>query len=281
MKKLQLVFICSFLLISTHGFSQSELTVDEISEKMVNSISHITTLKYGFKSTERIGKTYVKSYQEVKYAKNPLRFYLYSHFQDKGAEVLFNPIYSKDKVYVNPNGFPYYSLYLDPLGSILRKGKHHTLYELGFDYFAGLLFNLKQKSEAYKNIKCTGTVNWNNTTCYKMELQVTDYKILVYTVNEGETLTSIAEKFFVNDYRIMELNNLASYTSIKAGQKIKVPNHYCKYFIVYVDKKTFLPVMQEMHDEEGMYERYEFIDVKMNEKLEDKEFDKGNPAYKF
>ncbi|MFN3404789.1 MAG: DUF1571 domain-containing protein [Cytophagaceae bacterium] len=279
MLPIRLVFVL-FLIPSI--VSSQDLSVGQIEEKMLNSIAAITTLRYHFKSTERIGTDFKKAEQHVKYAKKPLRFYVYSINPDKGAEVLYNPTLSKDKVYVYPNAFPYYSLYLDPNGSILRKGKHHTLFELGFDNFYGIMHYIKKNSASYKkDLKLEGNVMWNNRKCYKVTLNLSDYKIYSYTVNEGETVSSIAKKYYLNDYKILELNNLSDYGALKAGQKILLPNYYAKNITIYIDAENFLPVMQEMHDEKGLYERYEFLDLKVNGPIADEEFTTGFKGYRF
>jgi outer membrane lipoprotein-sorting protein len=263
--------------------AQNQPTAEEVAEKMLKAISGVSTLQYKFKLKERVGGSYRQAEQDIKYAKAPLRIYLYSHVPDKGAEVLYNLNVNKDKVYVNPNGFPYYSFYLDPYGSLMRKGRHHTVFELGFDYFGSVVVQIKKKlgNEGYKHLSLAGMVNWNNRDCYKLILDLPDYGLIKYLAKEGETVSSVARKLGVGAYKILELNKLGDYGSLKQGQEILVPNFYAKQIVVYVDKAHFLPIFQEMYDENGLFERYEFHDLKLNPKLSDEEFLKDYKGYGF
>ncbi len=257
----------------------------EITDKMIRAINNVSTLKYKLKSFERLtdGK-YKSSEQDVKYGKNPFRYYIYSIKPDKGAEVLYNSQVNKKDVLVNPNAFPYVNVYLSPYSSVLRKNRHHTSFDVGFDYFAGIVNYLVKESgaEIEDRIRIDGEVRFNNRDCYKLVMNYPEYKHVDYVVKKGETVTSIAKKLFVSDYKILELNkSVAGYDDVQAGKTIKVPNLYAKSVVVYIDKKNLLPIMQEMHDEKGMYERFEFLDLQLNPTFQQNEFTKDFKDYHF
>lgn len=280
--KMKWVFL--FLLKTVFFTTLSAQPAKEVVEKMLRSINQVNTLKYKLKTFERIGEKYRSSEQDVKYAKSPLRFYIYSIKPDKGAEVLYNPAVNKKEVLVNPNAFPYVNLYINPYSSLLRKNRHHTSFDVGFDYFASIVNHLMRQSGSNfeKFMKLDGDVKFNSRDCYKLIMEYPDYRHINYTVKKGETVTSIANKLYVNDYKILELNkSVKDYDDVHTGQVIKVPTIYSKRVVIYIDKKTYLPLMQEMHDEKGLYERFEFLNVQVNPHFQANEFSKEFKEYKF
>jgi outer membrane lipoprotein-sorting protein len=101
-------------------------------------------------------------------------------------------------------------------------------------------------------------------------------------VQNGENLVTIAYKLFVSDYMIMSVNSdIDGYYDVKPGQKIKVPNAYARKTFLFIDKETYLPVVQIMYDEKGLFSKYEFTDVKVNPKFSDVDFSKENDQYDF
>src|SRR5690606_18453639 len=101
-------------------------------------------------------------------------------------------------------------------------------------------------------------------------------------IKDGENITDLAYRLNISDFMILELNkNLVDYHSVKPGQQILIPNVYAKKTILYIDKKTFLPVVQIMHDQEGLYEQYEFSNLIINPKINDEEFKSDYDEYGF
>ncbi len=56
-----------------------------------------------------------------------------------GPEVLWIAGANNGNAIVNPGTFPYITLNLDPMGSIMRKNQHHTINELGMEYVGEIL----------------------------------------------------------------------------------------------------------------------------------------------
>ena len=51
--------------------------------------------------------------------------------------------------------------------------------------------------------------------------------------------------------------------------------------ILYIDKKTFIPIKVMVYDELGLFEEYEFYNLKINTAFENDEFTKGFKEYGF
>ena len=208
----------------------------ELTEKMLTAIGNVKTLKYRFWKQERMKGKMEIGEQETKLQVKPFKAYLLNYLPNVGAEVIFIPGQNDNKALVNPNAFPFVNLNLDPYGDILRKGQHHTLYELGFEYTGGLLADTYKKFAPKMEEYCTieGSIHYANRDCWKVILDNKDYKTLEYTVLAGENLIKIAKKLWLSEYMLMELNGLKNYDAVKPGQKIKITNSYAKKVVLYI-----------------------------------------------
>ena len=110
-------------------------TPKEVIFKMIKSIQDLERLKYSLKIVERGKKGYNHYESSVKLNRKPRKIYLYI----KGIELLWVAGWNNNKAYVKPNSFPYINLSLDPLGFLMRQDQHHTLNEMGVDYFGSVI----------------------------------------------------------------------------------------------------------------------------------------------
>ncbi len=262
---------------------QAQLTNREVIDKMITAAAQIKTLKYTLKKWERIDGKLEFGHLMCKLQRNPLKIYIYNYAPDAGAEVLY--FQGNKTALVNPNKFPYVNLNLDIDGSLLRNKQHHNVTSSGFDYMADLLKNAKKKfaNDIDKSLKLEGSIKWNNRDCYKVVMENPRYEIQTYTMQTNETVLQVAQKLYVSEYKIVELNKgIVSDPNSKApGKTIKVPSDYGKRIVLYIDKQTFLPIVQFVYDEIGLFEQYEYYDLEVNPKFPEKEFTKEFEGYKF
>jgi hypothetical protein len=276
-----LVFI-SALFLFTKGYSQKdELSCREIVMKSLKTIDEVKTLKYNLKITER-GKKGFNYYQSsVKFQKKPRKIYLYI----KGIEVLWVEGTNKGKALVKPNSFPYFNLNLDPLGDLMRQDQHHTLNEMGYDYFGSIIgYSVKKIGDKFAEVfHLVGEEKINNRLCYKIIIDNKDFGYVDYKIGEGESITSIARKLHVCEYMILEKNKKFKdyFDILKPGEIIKVPNWYCRKVEMYIDKFYFLPISLKIDDDKGLFEEYNYHFLQVNPKIEDEEFTRDYKDYKF
>lgn len=267
-----IVFLCIAPLFFLSFHHQKKSRCNEILEQTISSIENIKTLKFHLKCNERFGGKLISIESQVKMNASPRKVYLYL----KGPEVVWIEGKNNGNALVNPDGFPYINLNLDPLGSIMRENQHHTIYEVGFDYFADVIKNsiglAGEKFDDY--FKCGGTLTWDSHECYLITAEYPDFKYVDYTVLKRETLVTIGRKLKVSDYMLLEINSdkVDNYNDVKANQKIKVPNRYASKMILYIDKELLLPRVIKVYDEKGLFESYEYHDLQMNIKIPDEEF---------
>lgn len=260
---------------------KSQLTAKEIIYKMVKSIEDVDRLKYSLKITERGKKGYNHYESSVKLNRKPRKIYLYI----KGIELLWISGWNHNKAYVKPNSFPFMNLSLDPLGYLMRQDQHHTLNEMGFDYFGSVVeyMALKVNDKFDHYFKLEGEERYNNRPCYKIVIDNKDFGYENYTVGNNESITTIARKLHISEYMILEVNpKLNDYFDIlKKGQVLKVPNAYAKHVTLYIDQLYFLPIGVKIFDDKSLYEQYDYHYLQVNPKIDDAEFTKEYKGYKF
>ena len=79
----------------------------------------------------------------------------------------------------------------------------------------------------------------------------------------------------------MEKNNLGYGAKVNKGTVIKIPNAFAKKVEIYIDKENNLPIYQIVHDEKGVFEKFEFKNLKINPSLSSGEFTPQCASYGF
>lgn len=277
-----LILLSPFFILHSQG--QEKTSSRAVIDEMLSSIDRIKTLKYKIKQFERIKGEMIIAVQDIKLSTSPFKVYVYVHLPDEGAELLWVEGKNDGDAIVNPNGFPYFNLNMDPYGKIMRKNQHHTIFELGFDYLAQIIRAALARTDDdfYNYCEYKGTIKWNNIDCHKIVIEYDEFKYVPYIVGKGETVLSIAKKLGVSEYMLVEINPaIDNYDDVKARQQIKVPNAYAKKTILYIDKRNNLPIVQKMYDEKGLYEIFEFHNTQVNPLIPEEEFTKDYKEYDF
>jgi Protein of unknown function (DUF1571)/LysM domain len=270
--------ICCVLLMA---FLPIPPSCKEILENTIASVEKIETLKFHLKCNERIKNKLVSTESQIKLNTAPRKIYIYL----KGPELLWVAGKNNGNALVNPAGFPYMNINLDPMGSLMRENQHHTINEIGFSYFASIIKHSMQmtgnKFEDY--FKCGGSIMWDEHDCYFITAEYPDFTFTEYTVQKGETLITIAHKLNVSDYMLLEINSpkVGSYRDVKTNQKIKIPNVYGKKMILYIDKELFIPRVIKVYDDKGLFESYEYHELQLNPKIAAEEFTREYKGYRF
>ena len=121
-----LILHSSFFILHSHG--QEKASPRAVIDEMLTSIDRIKTLKYKIKQFERIKGEMIFAEQDITLSTSPFKVYVYVNLPDEGAELLWVKGKNDGDAIVNPNGFPYFNLNLDPYGKIMRKNQHHTIF---------------------------------------------------------------------------------------------------------------------------------------------------------
>lgn len=268
MKKLSknLLIAASILFATSATYAQ---TVSETIPKVMAAMANAKTMTYHFFAQERMdnGK-YSKSDVEFKVIANPLKIYADAHLP-QSAQLIYDDAVSKD-VKVKKG----LKLNLSPTNSLLMKGVHNPVTRAGFGQIRKILqtsMDQRKGQDLASYVTLIGTVNYDGKDCWKIEINDPDYKIIEYTVQPNEhSVWAIGKKLAISEYKIKELNDIGD--DVKPGQKIKIPSSYAKKTTLFVDKSNYLPIYHKMEDEKGVYEIYEFKDLKLGVNLTDSDF---------
>lgn len=282
MRKKSALFLFVYILLSFTNSSAQ--TVSEIAKATFAKTKSIKTITYTMKKIESIKGKPILQESSVKLNINPLKVYLRQSVPKDGIEVLYVSGTNNNHALVNPNGFPWFSVNLDPFGGTMRENQHHTLFNSGYDHVVSILEHLyvKYTVQIESMTKVEGSIAWDNHNCWIISLNNPYFKYGSYTAQKGETLLTIAGKYKLSEHMIMEKNpSIKSYTESLTGKTILIPNDYSSKMILYIDKARMIPLVMKVYDNEGLYEQYEYTNVVLNPVIKPEEFQSNYKDYHF
>lgn len=257
----------------------------ELILEMFKRCEEVETLRCVVQKTERYDGNYLNAKSQVKMVCKPYGVYLRQLEPREGLEVLYVEKANNGKAIINPNGFPWMNISLDPEGSILRKNQHHTIYDMGFSKFNKVLDHLLEKygDRAEELADYQGSEMVNGRPCHVVHIINPHYSLVNYTVKTNETTRSISENQRISEYRIVELNPTVSfYGPIQPGTVLTLPNDYAPKITIFIDKEHFIPIRFEVYDDDmTLFEAYEYSDVKINTPIKEEELSTEFPDYGF
>lgn len=202
---------------------------------------------------------------------------------NKGTEMLYVQGERDGKILVKAGWVP--ALKLSPFSSLLMKEQHHCLLSSGFSFFyKNINEGIKRADEQKgfdKVFNIEGEVDFDGRKCYKLVIEDPTYKITDYVGQKGDNPYSLAQKLLIPEYTIQEANGIKNIDDNLEGKKIKIVTSYAKKSVVYIDKQNYFPIYQEMWDNKGVFEKYEFKDLKVNPNYAADEFSSGFSGYNF
>lgn len=280
--KTAIILACSLIWL---GFSAPEKNTDpkiaRIFAQMYDSIRNIHTLRQNVVAVERVENKFSISRSQIKIQTQPRKVYFLN--PTKKLEILYDSENTSDKAWVKPHIFPYLTMQLDPTGNLMRRNQHYTINELGYDFIGkSIALTISKDKDGLDNFSYKGKAVKNGYTCHVIEYLNDQYGYVNYTVGEKETVTSISAKLCVNDYLLRHSNDLLNdFGYLKKGNVLKVPNLYCKKAVLFIDEKLLLPVSLSLFDDKGLFESYEYSNIRVNEAIHGEEFDKNFKDYNF
>jgi len=281
--KRPLFFALAALLFSGFTDSKKDLAIEKI-KGLFSANKEISAMSYDFIRTERIDGKMVSNHTKVKMKKKPYSIYVQEVSPNPGVEILFPDPLDESKALINPNGFPWVNLRLDPMGDLMRSKQHHTVYEGGYDYIVDVMEYIfyKYRTRLPDIIFYDGMSVVDGRSCDMITLANPGFKYINYTVKKGETVSSIATKYRINEYMILEKNLGLSFSKVlRAGEVIKVPSDYSAKMTICLDRERQIPLSMKIYDDKGLFEHYEFKNVEINPALKAEEFSANFSAYRF
>ena len=257
-----------------------KITTEQLITRLSTSIQNLKTLRCTVRAQERLGNSYQQARTLMKMTFSPYRVYLRNQ---KGIEVLYVTGQNNGDAWVNPNSFPYVTLNLDPKGAVMRKNQHHSALDAGYGTIADMLHGSSQRLDRglEKNFRYAGDTTVQGRAAYILRSDYPQFRYVSYKPAKNESISTISDKFGCGEYRIMERNNLSAGAVVPAGKTIQVPNSYGRRILLCVDQKFYLPLVVQVHDDKGLFEKFEFSDVVPNQPIPASEFSKEFKEYNF
>lgn len=280
-------FLAICWLVFTGGTSEktSVLSPKDVLLKTIEACEKFKGASFNIYKSERLrdGSLY-NSELIVKIQSKPLQVYIYCIKPNPGTEVLYLDSRKDGKVLVHPNRFPFVNLYLDPNSPHLREHQHHSIKDMGFVFVGHLLRDKFEKDREYflKHMVVKEHVEWEKKSYYQITATDVDFHFISHTVQKGENLYSLAKKYHVNESLILFYNNaVKDFTDVKHGQKVQIPSSYATRIVLLVDKISFLPMVQEIYDPKGLFEKFEYRSFINNPNFQPGEFSPDFKGYGF
>ena len=255
------------------------ITTEQLTTRMIAAINGLQYLRCNVKAQERIGNSIKVARSQMKLGFKPLKIYIKN---DRGVEVLYVTGQNDGDAWVYPAAFPYVTLSLDPEGSLMRKGQHHSVVQAGY----GTINDLLRTSGTRIDNGFTRAFHYVGDSVVQghphhvLRADYPQFRYLKYKVGRGETIRSIAEKYGCGPFRIMEKNALSIDATLAEGKILLVPNAYGRKVVLCIDPKTYLPNVVVVTDDNGLYESFEFTQVIPNQPIPAAEFSTDYKAYK-
>ena len=130
-------------------------------------------------------------------------------------------------------------------------------------------------------VEVKGEITWNNRKCVRLILKNPEFAYVKHTCTKSETLYAFAERMNLSEYMIMEKNGLSYGARLSAGQSISIPTSFAKEVVLYIDKENYMPIVQMIYDDKGLFEKYEFRNLKVNPSTASNEWTTQCTSYGF
>ncbi len=289
MKK-PLLIVTVIVALAVVNFSakiQPESQAHTIVNKMLSAINSSKGYSYTMRSNERIvGMKNLRGGDIfTKVNINPQQLYMKMITDpNKGTEILYVKGQNNNKALVNP-GKMLPTIKLAPTNSLLTKEQHHIITTAGFGATARILGDAVKRADAQGKFdevfKYEGDITWNNRSCYKIIITDPSWAYTTYKALPGEKMYDVAYKLLIPEYHLVELNGVKNFEEDLSNKTLKVPTAYARRTVLFVDKETNFPILQEMSDDKGVFERYEFYNLVINPAFKANEFTEDFDGYGF
>ncbi len=280
-------FCLTVIVLSTlqfPGYPQTGLSAKELYLEMMESLHKLNGSGFVLDLHERIKGEMMHDRFILKVNEKPFKVYVYSLTPNPGAEALLVEGTNDNKAVINANRWYVPTLHLSPYHTILRKNHQFTLWQFGFGYVRKILKGYESRfgDSFYKFLYREADEEWNGKNYYKLVIDYPDFTFTDYQIQAGENLPAIADKLLLNDYMILEANkDVRNFDDVKPGQVIKIPNVFGKKIIFLIDKNTFVPVVQQVYDDKGLFTKIEISSLVINPDFPTNTFSKDNEDYGF
>lgn len=278
-----LALLVTGLLLSNNLCTQNK-NPEELLKISSEKCLQIKGMTCRLKMQERFGKKIIYSDAELKVSYNPSKIYFKQYKPRAGMEILYAEGERKNNMLIYTNGFPWVNVSYSPYANMVHKESHHNVTRSGLKFIGKIMANFLSKKTSDTQINLMTDEIIDGKSCFRVLLEEKDFGLASYTVKKGETIHSIADKHLIATHAILE-NNPSIFDDFddvpKEGQKIMLPKAYGKKIILWIEKKSYLPLKLSIEDDKGIYEVYEYLQLKINPTFKVNEFNENFEEYNF
>jgi len=272
--------------LTMNAWSQSTTSGDcqRVLEQMFDSVYALKYTQFEMLAQERIAGEMKKSHSLGIIQYQPRKIFIRGFDEENTLlnEILFVQGQNGNKALISPNGFPYFNLNLDPLGSTMRNNHHLTILEAGGRYLVDMLrLGLHDYLSKEDHINDRFKVFYENKDEIKVVLDNRDYGIIEYEVIKSQTVREFCFSRGIPEYKLIELNDVGISDGLETGQKLKIPNMYAKKFELIIRESDYVPLQVRIFDDLGLFAEYKYLEFNTNPQIDDLTFSSDNPAYTF
>ncbi len=266
MKVFKLTLVAALLSVFTLGNTQAQ-SIHQILKDFDAAVKKYTQLEYDFESKERRRNgSYITTLGHFKvWEKSSSCRLIAANLTAPDNAKLRNTCENQNKMSAKLGKLPYVGL--DVNSKRFQEKSHQPPNMGGFKLPLATIKKIynTRKAEIDGAVEMKGSITFNGKECTHIVINDTKHGTTSYTVKAGENLTTIAHKLAINQMQILELNpGVKNYTSVKAGQTIKIPNSFGTKITIYLEKARSLPLYFKIEDSKGLLSEYQHKNLNTN-----------------
>lgn len=265
MRNITIIIVAFALLGMTNGNYQQ---ATHILEKMHSHLEGIDAHSYRLELLERrMGGEMHRGEMKIFAQEQPIKIQLEMLKPTEGAMIEYDANEKGIAVVTPRKWLPAIKFRQDIHSKLLRPG-HYAIDETRLTYIDEIIRKtegvFRQRGIYTQGLAYQGTNLINGKTSHCIAFEDDAYHIQTYTAKAEEKLLDLAKQKLIPPYKIRELNPfLKDYNDLPAGKALQLPSSYAKRTVLYVSAKSYLPNRLEVYDEKGLFERFDFYEVKI------------------
>lgn len=269
------------------SFSSIDSRVEACVARFERVWSRTDRVAYNMVKAERMrnGRT-IREEITIKFRK-PKTVYVAQVKPRPGQEAIYDPSRDPDEVLAHPGRFPDFTVSLDVYGRYATKDQHHPVTHIDFGYTIRTIrrtLESAQGSPYGERAEFIGTERLDGREVEHIRLSGGRAPWRSERARDDESVFAFAERVGADPYLVFYNNpSIRRVTDeLDEDERYTVPPYYSPQLDLWFDVDTGMLRKLEAVDYQGrLYERFEYVKMRLNPVLTDYDFDPDNPAYDF
>lgn len=256
-------------------------------ERFERTWSATRDVTYNMVKLERLknGRT-IREEIRIKFRK-PKTLYVAQLKPATGQEAIYDPRRDPDELLAHPGRFPDFTVSLDIYGRYATKDQHHPVSHIDFGYTIAMIRRLidgARVSPHGERVEFLGVERLDEREVERIRLVGGRAPWRREAAKDDESVFAFAERVGADPY-VVYYNNPSIHRltdELDEGRRYRVPPYYSPQLDLWFDRASGMLRKLEAVDYQGrLYERFDYVKLRLNPRLTDRDFDPDNPAYDF